>query len=253
MNYRHQADVSHAYQILSRAGGVPASNIITFMFDDIANNAQNPVKGEIINKPNGPNVYPGSDKIDYKGNAVTPANFLNALTGGATLGANNTAAGKVLQSGPNDDVFVFFSDHGAPGLIAFPTTTKTQALYAKDLIAALTTMQSKKMFKSLVFYLESCESGSMFANLIPKGMSVYAVTASAPAEPSYATYYDSKRGTYLGDLFSVAYLEDSDSASGTETLAQQFVSVKKKTNQSTAEQYSYPAVTTPQYPDSTAL
>jgi len=235
MNYRHQADVSHAYQILSRAGGVPASNIITFMFDDIANSAQNPNKGEIINKPNGPNVYPGTDKIDYKGNDVTPANFLNALTGGATL--NNTNAGKVLQSGPNDDVFVFFSDHGAPGLVAFPTTTKTQALYAKDLIAALTTMQSKKMFKSLVFYLESCESGSMFANLIPKGMSVYAVTASAPSEPSYATYYDAKRGTYLGDLFSVAYLEDSDSATGTETLLQQFATVKKKTNQSTAEQY----------------
>jgi hypothetical protein len=69
---------------------------------------------------------PPTASLSHAGNAVTPANFLNALTGGATLGANNTAAGKVLQSGPNDDVFVFFSDHGAPGLIAFPTTTKTQ-------------------------------------------------------------------------------------------------------------------------------
>ena len=26
-----------------------------------------------------------------------------------------------LHSGPNDNVFVYFADHGAPGLIAFPT------------------------------------------------------------------------------------------------------------------------------------
>ena len=25
-----------------------------------------------------------------------------------------------LNSGPNDNVFVYFSDHGAPGIIAFP-------------------------------------------------------------------------------------------------------------------------------------
>jgi legumain len=25
-----------------------------------------------------------------------------------------------MKSGPNDNVFVFFADHGAPGIIAFP-------------------------------------------------------------------------------------------------------------------------------------
>lgn len=33
----------------------------------------------------------------------------------------NIGSGKVIDSGPNDHVFVFFSDHGAPGLIAFPS------------------------------------------------------------------------------------------------------------------------------------
>ncbi|KER19340.1 hypothetical protein T265_15574, partial [Opisthorchis viverrini] len=36
-NYRHQADVYHAYQIV-RQNNVPAQNIITLAYDDIANN-----------------------------------------------------------------------------------------------------------------------------------------------------------------------------------------------------------------------
>ena len=36
-NYRHQADVCHAYQML-RNGGLKEENIIVFMYDDIAYN-----------------------------------------------------------------------------------------------------------------------------------------------------------------------------------------------------------------------
>ena len=36
-NYRHQADVCHAYQILHNHA-IPDSNIVVMMFDDIAEN-----------------------------------------------------------------------------------------------------------------------------------------------------------------------------------------------------------------------
>jgi len=38
-NYRHQADVCHAYQILHK-NGIPDSNIVVMMYDDIAQNTQ---------------------------------------------------------------------------------------------------------------------------------------------------------------------------------------------------------------------
>ena len=38
-NYRHQADVCHAYQILHK-NGIPDSNIIVMMYDDLAKNKQ---------------------------------------------------------------------------------------------------------------------------------------------------------------------------------------------------------------------
>uniref|UniRef100_A0A671SGJ8 Legumain n=1 Tax=Sinocyclocheilus anshuiensis TaxID=1608454 RepID=A0A671SGJ8_9TELE len=64
-NYRHQADVCHAYQIVHR-NGIPDDQIVVMMYDDIAYNMKNPHPGTIINKPNGLNVYAGVPK-DYTG------------------------------------------------------------------------------------------------------------------------------------------------------------------------------------------
>ena len=51
--------------------------------------------------------------------------------------------GRVLKSGPNDNVFVNFADHGAVGLIAFPS----HYLYEKDLMASFKIMFAKKNYK----------------------------------------------------------------------------------------------------------
>jgi legumain len=61
-NYRHQADVCHAYQILKK-GGLKDENIIVFMYDDIAHNPENPYPGTIINHPEGSDVYHGVPKV----------------------------------------------------------------------------------------------------------------------------------------------------------------------------------------------
>lgn len=39
---------------------------------------------------------------------------------------------------------------------------------------------------------------------------MYATTAANPHESSYACYYDEDRQTYLGDWYSVNWMEDSD-------------------------------------------
>ena len=80
-NYRHQADICHAYQVLIQHGFYP-ENIITLAYDDIANNSENPFPGQIFNKPNGEDVYAGCS-IDYTGRHVTPENFLAIIQGQA--------------------------------------------------------------------------------------------------------------------------------------------------------------------------
>lgn len=131
-NYRHQADICHAYHTLL-AKGFPAENIIVFSYNDVAKSSRNPFKGKLFNKPTYKN--PGVDVnegcvIDYQGADVTPANYLAVIKGdvSSVKGGNK----RVLKSGPNDNVFLNFADHGAPGLIAFPSKN----LYASDLLNA---------------------------------------------------------------------------------------------------------------------
>ena len=97
-NYRHQADVCHAYQIVHNHG-IPDENIIVMMYDDIAENKENPKKGQIFNKPlpEGKDVYHGVPK-DYTGKHVTNQTFVDVLRG-KTM---NFGSGKTLKSGPND-------------------------------------------------------------------------------------------------------------------------------------------------------
>ena len=63
-NYRHQADVCHAYQVL-HGHGVPEDNIIVMMYDDIAYHQSNPYQGEIFNTPNGSDVYQGVPRGNF--------------------------------------------------------------------------------------------------------------------------------------------------------------------------------------------
>jgi hypothetical protein len=66
-----------------------------------------------------------------------------------------------------------------------------------------------------LFYLEACESGSIFEGLLPNDIGIYATTASNAEESSWGTYcpgeYPSPPPEYdtcLGDLYSIAWMED---------------------------------------------
>lgn len=143
---------------------------------------------------------------------MTPQVFLDILTGNAA-GVAGKGNGKVLKSNANSKIFINFSDHGAPGLLAFPSGT----LYADQFNNALKTMNTKKMYKEMVIYIEACESGSMFENILPDNINIYALSASNSHESSWGTYCspnDKVKGvslrTCLGDLFSVNWMENSD-------------------------------------------
>ena len=84
MNYRHHADVCHAYHVVLKKG-IPPENIIVMAYDDVASSPQNPYPGKLFNKPTpkgtpGVDVYAGCN-IDWRGSTVTPDNFVKVLTG----------------------------------------------------------------------------------------------------------------------------------------------------------------------------
>jgi legumain len=154
-NYRHQADIFHSYHVLVNNGVNPAK-IILFAFNDIVNDPNNPYPGQLFNIPsyNNPvDVYAGI-QVDYNTTQVTSTNFLNVLMG-------NTSAGlpKVLKSTKDDNVFIYFVDHGVTGGLMFPNGV----LWADQLIQTLSYMNNEGMYGNLVFYVEACNSGSIFS------------------------------------------------------------------------------------------
>lgn len=210
-----------------KKNGIADDHIIHMAYDDIRHNRSNPFYGKMYNQPDGDDVAVDL-KIDYSGRANNPENFIAVLTGDS----ETTGGLPVLESDSNSKVFVYFADHGAPGLIAFPNSY----LYADTLNSAIETMTEKKMFDQLVFYIEACESGSMFPD-IASNTGVYAMTAANATESSWGYYCypdDTINGTHinscLGDTFSIKWMEDSDANNiNKESLASQHATVKAET------------------------
>lgn len=101
-------------------------------------------------------------------------------------------------------------------------------------------MNENKMYKEMVVYIEACESGSMFENILEDNLNIYAVSAANSKESSWGTYcspddkVDGKSiRSCLGDLFSVNWLEDADKANmNIETLQDQYKTVQAETTKS---------------------
>jgi legumain len=195
-NYRHQADIFNIYSILRRRG-FPKENIITLAYNDIVNHRKNPYPGQVFASRKHVNVYPGRENIDYVGKDASAANFLRVLTG-------DSHNGRALQSTENDDVFVFYDDHGAPGILCVPANNGPE-LYADSIYATIKEMKEKKMFKRLFFVIEACYSGSVGFNITEPG--VYVLTAAGPQQSSYSAQWDDDLGTFVTNEFTQNFLK----------------------------------------------
>ena len=78
-NYRHQADVCHAYHLLIKQG-VPAEQIIVMAYGDVAWDDENPFPGTLYNGNDGVNYNEGCN-LDYTEKDVNKDNFMAVLTG----------------------------------------------------------------------------------------------------------------------------------------------------------------------------
>ncbi|GKB66264.1 vacuolar-processing enzyme [Tanacetum coccineum] len=142
---------------------------------------------------------------DYNGIHVTPSNVYAVLLGDKSLVKGGS--GKVVDSKPEDRIFIFFSGHGAPGSLEMPKAGK---IFSPGLLNVLRKKQLHGSYKSMLIYVEACHSGSIFERLLLDDMNIYVMKASNPVESSYAAYCNLPLGydVCLGDRFSVAWMED---------------------------------------------
>lgn len=120
-------------------------------------------------------------------------------------------------------------------MVSFPEAILT----VKTLNNVLQEMHKNKRYKELTFYLEACESGSMFEGVLAKDINVYAITAANSHESSWGCFCDNDmKLPCLGDTFSVSWILDSEIENlNSETLNKQYKIVKHLTNQSHVMHY----------------
>ncbi|CAG2169889.1 unnamed protein product [Oppiella nova] len=105
-------------------------------------------------------------------------------------------------------------------------------------------------YNDLVYNSVNPTPGSMFSNLLPNDMNVYAVTAAGPTESSYFCGHDSIYKTNLGSLFSNFWILNLDTFDlNSQTLDDQYEYIryksyktgsKKQTTESTSRYISKP-------------
>jgi len=200
-NYRMQADVCHAYHVFHDHMGISDDRIIVMMYDDIAFDSQNPFPGKIINDIGGPDVYYGVPH-DYTGSSVTSDNFGKLMIGETASGGS----GKTLKSTANDNVFIYYSDHGGMYALYFPDAPFT----TNKMEDALNTMIQKNMFKNLIVYTDACYSGSMFYRMKNISDNIYVTTAAPVGEYAYSCNYDTDLRNFPCDLFSHTWMTDME-------------------------------------------
>lgn len=156
------------------------SEINMLCYNDIAQDQWNPFKGQIFHETSHKkNVYPGSEKINVKGGAVTANAFYGALTGVPTTS--------------EDYVYIYYDNHGGPGIPGVPSG---DFITTESLCKALLDMEGK--YKKCLFRIEACYSGSLAQEFKAKNLGK--ITAANDHESSYAAVYDSEVGTYLSQF-----------------------------------------------------
>ena len=96
-------------------------------------------------------VYHGVPK-DCIGECVTSINFLRILNGDAPVSGNYS--GKVLRSGPNDNVLIYFNGHGNDKVLQFPKDGDN--LHRDDLIEVLSVLKRNHLlfcFKNKINFI----------------------------------------------------------------------------------------------------
>lgn len=221
-NYRHQADVCRGYQVLI-SKGFPKENIVVMVDDNFENGDDNPTPGTLFNTPDAIDVY-STCNIDYRGDDVSPDNFMAVLRGDSAA----TKGKKVFNSDENSHIFVYFSDHGNPGVLQFPGP---RFIYGDQLNKTLDYMYQNKKYKRMVMYIEACHSASLFQGTLPDNIGIYVMTSAAADEESLGKYCfwdniiinDQQYPYCLSDQFSDAWMSDAESADPlTNTLELQY-------------------------------
>ena len=200
--YRHQADALAMYQLLKQHG-YDDEHIILIIEDNIAYDPHNKHPGVVKVRPDGENVYTDVH-VDYKLSDIN-MNDLNDIL----LGKKCEKFPQVIESGPNDNVIVFWCGHGGfGGRLMWGNTSES----CQSLKKILYNMQQANKYRKLLFTIDACFGGSIGEACLGLPGALF-ITSATSKEPSKADMRDKEMDIWLSNGFTRAFQEQIDKTS----------------------------------------
>lgn len=142
-NYRHLANVLSLYRTVKRLG-IPDSQIILMLPDDMACNPRNAFPGTVYNNADRAlDLYGDNIEVDYRGYEVTVENFIRLMTDRV---GEDMPRSKRLMTDERSNILVYMTGHGGNEFLKFQDAEEISAF---DLADAFGQMWEKKRYVSL--------------------------------------------------------------------------------------------------------
>lgn len=198
-NYRHLANVLSLYRTVKRLG-IPDSQIILMLPDDMACNPRNAFPGTVYsNADRAVDLYGENIEVDYRGYEVTVENFIRLLTDRLD---EDVPRSKRLGSDAGSNVLVYMTGHGGDRFLKFQDS---EEIGAWDLADAFGQMWEKKRYHELLFMIDTCQANTMYTYLYSPN--IIATGSSALDQSSYSHHADNDVGVAVIDRWTYYVLD----------------------------------------------
>eukprot|EP00435_Cladocopium_sp_Y103_P070033 s295_g34.t1 len=198
-NYRHAANTLSFYHTVKRLG-IPDSQIILMMAEDVPCNSRNAKPGTVFNeKQHKLNLYGTEVEVDYRGDEVSVENFLRLLTG---RHPPSTPRNKRLLTDASSNIFIFITGHSGEEFIKFQDW---EELTSTDIADAFKQMQQQRRYKQIFWVSDTCQAATLQNQFYSPG--VLAIGSSGKKENSYSHHIDHEIGVAVIDRFTFHALD----------------------------------------------
>jgi phosphatidylinositol glycan class K len=198
-NYRHLANVLSMYRTVKRLG-IPDSQIILMLPDDMACNPRNAFPGTVYsNSDRAVDLYGDNIEVDYRGYEVTVENFIRLLTD--RVGAEMPRSKRLLTD-DRSNILVYMTGHGGNEFLKFQDAEEIGAF---DLADAFEQMWEKKRYHEILFMIDTCQANTMYSRLYSPN--IIATGSSELDQSSYSHHADNDVGVAVIDRYTYYNLE----------------------------------------------
>lgn len=198
-NYRHLANVLSMYRTVKRLG-IPDSQIILMLPDDMACNPRNAFPGTVYsNADRAVDLYGDNIEVDYRGYEVTVENFIRLLTDRV---GEEMPRSKRLLTDDRSNILVYMTGHGGNEFLKFQDAEEIGAF---DLADAFEQMWEKKRYNEILFMIDTCQANTMLTKLYSPN--IIATGSSELDQSSYSHHADNDVGVAVIDRYTYYNLD----------------------------------------------